>query len=123
MDFSEVSGLSRHVDPIEYREDSNPDNASIKTPGQAKFANIFLKRGISKGDTEFYEWINTIRMGTVERTDIIISLLDETHAPVMTWKVHNAWPVKIESGPFNAKGNEVALETIELEHDGLEMVS
>jgi phage tail-like protein len=61
-------------------------------------------------------------MGTVERRDILISLLDESHTPVMTWKVHNAWPVKIESGPLNAKGSEVAMETIELVHEGLEMV-
>jgi phage tail-like protein len=122
MGFSEVSGLAIHIEPIEYREGSSPDNTSIKIPGQAKFPNIVLKRGIMKGDTEFYQWINTIRMGTVERRDILISLLDETHTPVMTWKVHNAWPVKIESGPLNAKGSEVAMETIELVHEGLEMV-
>jgi phage tail-like protein len=122
MGFSEVSGLAIHIEPIEYREGSSPDNNSIKIPGQAKFPNIVLKRGITKGDTEFYQWINTIRMGTVERRDILISLLDESHTPVMTWKVHNAWPVKIESGPLNAKGNEVAMETIELVHEGLEMV-
>src|SRR6478736_8542497 len=117
MSFSEVSGLAMHIEPIEYREGSNPDNTSIKIPGPAKFSNIILKRLIAKGDSEFYQWINTIRLGTVERRDIIISLLDETHTPVMSWKVHNAWPVKIESGPFNAKGNEEALETIELVHE------
>jgi phage tail-like protein len=122
MGFSEVSGLAIHIEPIEYREGSSPDNNSIKIPGQAKFPNIVLKRGITKGDTEFYQWINTIRMVTVERRDILISLIDESHTPVMTWKVHNAWPVKIESGPLNAKGNEVAMETIELVHEGLEMV-
>lgn len=122
MGFSEVSGLSIHIEPIEYREGSNPEQSSIKMPGLSKFSNIVLKRGIRKGDTEFYQWIQSIRMGTVERRDIVISLLDETHTPVMSWRVRNAWPVKIESGPFNARGNDVAMETIELVHEGLEIV-
>jgi len=123
MGFSEVSGLSMLIEPIEYREGSSPDQSSMKIPGRAKYSNIVLRRAITKGDTDFYQWINTIRMGTVERRDIVISLLDETHTPVMSWKVHNAWPVKIESGPFNAKGNEVAMETIELVHEGLEIIA
>jgi phage tail-like protein len=123
MDFSEVSGLATHIEPIDYPELSSSNKTSFKIQGHAKFANIVLKRGITRGDTEFYQWINTIRMGTVKRGDILISLLDQKYTPVMTWKVHNAWPIKIESGPLNARGNEVAMETIELEHEGLEIVN
>ena len=119
LGFSEVSGLAIQSQPmrIQAQKDFNKEESY-----KAKFANIVLKRGITTGDTEFYQWINAIRRGKIERTDILISLLDATHTSVITWKVHNAWPVKIESGPLNAKGSEVAMETIELVHEGLEMV-
>jgi phage tail-like protein len=55
----------------------------------------------------------------VERRDMVISLLNEKHEPVMTWKVANAFPVKIEGAALNSTGNEVAVETVEIAHEGL----
>src|SRR4030067_333674 len=95
MGFSEVSGLDMQTEVIEYREGSNPVYSSIKMPGLKKYSNITLKRGLVKGDNEFFQWWNTIKLNTVERRDVVISLLNENHEPVINWKVVNAFPVKI----------------------------
>ena len=117
--FSEVTGLSIEYDVVEYHDGSSPEAGSVKMPGLRKNTNITLKRGIVKGDNEFFQWINTVSLNQVERRDLTISLLDETHAPVMLWKVKNAWPVKLESPLFNAHASEVAIESLELAHEGI----
>jgi phage tail-like protein len=117
--FTEVSGLNIENDVIDYREGSSPEYSSTKMPGQQKYSNIVLKRGIHKGDNEFFDWMKTIKMNKVERRDITISLLDEEHAPAIIWKVKNAWPVKYAGPVLKADGNEVAIETLELAHEGI----
>lgn len=119
--FSEVTGLTQENQAIEYRDGSFPEYSSIKMPGLRKFSNITLKRGVVKGDNEFAKWLSTVKLNTVERRDLTISLLNEEHAPVMTWKVHNAWIAKSDSPQLKASGNEVAIESIELAHEGLEV--
>jgi len=117
--FTEVSGLDITTDPIEYREGSSPEYHKIKMPGMQKFSDITLKRGIFKSDNEFYNWFNTVQLNTIERRDITISLLDETHAPVVVWKVKNAWPTKIQPTDLKADDNTPAIETLVLAHEGL----
>jgi phage tail-like protein len=90
-------------------------------PGLRKFSNITLKRGIVKADNDFFKWLSTVKLNTVERRDLVISLLNEEHQPVMVWKVHNAFPVKVEGPGLKASGNEVAIESIEIAHEGLEI--
>jgi phage tail-like protein len=119
--FSEVTGLTQENLVIEYREGSSPEYSSIKMPGLRKFSNITLKRGIVKGDNQFFAWLSTVRLNTVERRNVIVSLLNEAHEPVMVWKVMNAFPVKVEGPQLKASGNEVAIESIELAHEGLEL--
>jgi len=117
--FTEISGLEVSTDAIEYREGSSPEFHKIKMPGLQKFSNITMKRGIFQGDNDFYNWWNTISMNTVDRRDLIITLLNETHQPVVVWKVKNAFPVKMQSTDLKADGNEVAIETLEVAHEGL----
>jgi phage tail-like protein len=119
--FSEVSGLTQENQAIEYRDGSFPEFSSIKMPGLQKYSNVTLKRGIVKSDNEFFQWLSTIKMNTIERRDLVINLLNEEHEPVMVWKIHNAFPVKIEGPGLKATGNEVAIESIELAHEGLEI--
>lgn len=119
--FSEVTGLTQEKQVIEYRDGSFPEYASIKMPGIPKFGNVTLKRGVVKGDNEFANWLGTVKLNTVERRDLVVSLLNEEHKPVMTWKVHSAFPVKVEGPQLKAGGNEVAIESIELAHEGLEV--
>lgn len=121
--FTEVSGLDTQVEVIEYREGSSPEYHKTKMPGIAKYSNIVLKRGTIQGDSDFYKWMNTINLTVVERRDIIISLLNETHAPVMTWKAKNSFPVKIQASDLKSDGNEVAIETLEIAHEGLNIMS
>jgi phage tail-like protein len=117
--FTEVSGLDVETEVIEYRDGASLEYVKTKMPGMQKFSNITLKRGTFDGDNEFYGWWNTVALNTVERRDVTISLLNENHEPVVVWKVKNAWPVKVQSTDLKADGNEVAIETIELAHEGL----
>lgn len=117
--FSEVSGLNVENQVIEYRDGASPTYSGIKMPGLAKLGNITLKRGILPNDNEFFDWLNTTSMNKVDRRDLIISLLNEQHEPVVTWKVVNAFPVKVEGPSLKATGNEVAIESIEIAHEGL----
>lgn len=120
--FTEISGLDVSLDVIEYRDGASPEYSKIKMPGMTKFSNITLKRGTFLNDNEFYAWFNTVQMTTIERRNITISLLNENHEPVMVWKVKNAFPVKVQSTDLKADGNEVAIETLELAHEGLAIV-
>lgn len=119
LSFTEVSGLDVETEVIEYRDGAMPDYAKMKIPGMQKYGNVTLKRGIFAGDNEFFDWWNTVALNTVERRDVTISLLNEAHEPVMVWKVRNAWPAKVAGTDLKADGNEIAIETVELAHDGL----
>ena len=119
--FSEVSGLNLEIQPLEYRDGLSPEYYTIKMPGLQKTSSITLKRGVFKADADYYDWYNTVQLNTIERRDLIISLLDETHSPVVTWKIKNAWPTKIDNPSLKANGNEVAIESISLVHEGLTM--
>ena len=117
--FTEVSGLDLESEVVEYRDGASPEYSKIKMPGMQKFSNITLKRGTFATDNEFYNWWNTVKLNTIERRDITISLLNEEHEPVITWKVKNAWPAKVQSTDLKADGNEVAIESMEIVHEGL----
>lgn len=117
--FTEVSGLDRQIDVIEYREGNSPEYHKTKMPGLQKFSNITMKRGTFQGDNEYFNWLNSVQLNTIERRDLTITLLNENHEPVMTWKVKQAWPIKVQSTDLKSDGNEVAIETIELAHEGL----
>ena len=119
--FSEVGGLTQENQAIEYRDGSFPEYSSIKMPGLRKFTNVTLTRGIVKSHNEFFNWLSTVKLNTVERRDLVVSLLNEEHQPVMVWKIHNAFPVKVEGPALKAAGNEVAIESIEIAHEGLEL--
>jgi phage tail-like protein len=117
--FSEVTGLTQENQAIEYRDGSFPEYSSIKMPGLRKFSNVTLKRGVLKGDNEFFNWLNTVQMNKVERRNITVSLRDEKQNPVMVWNISNAFPVKVEGPQLKAQTNEVAIESIEIAHEGL----
>lgn len=117
--FTEVSGLNIEVQSIDYRDGLSPEYNVTKMSGMVQYTNITLKRGIFSGDNEFFQWLTTTKLNNPERRDLTISLLGENHDPVMVWKVKNAWPCKVEGPSLNSTGNEVAMESIELCHEGL----
>lgn len=117
--FAEVSGLDVEVAPIEYRNGSE-DMRVRKIPGLKKFTNIRLKRGVI-GDLAFWQWIRSVLDGQVQRVDGTITLLDESRQAVMVFRFRRAWPCKWTGPTLNARANEVAIETLELCHEGLDV--
>ncbi|HZW23872.1 MAG TPA: phage tail protein [Gallionella sp.] len=119
MSFQEVSGLDIQSEEIKYRHGDSPQFSVIKMPGMKKYGNITMKKGIFKGDNKFWDWLNQIKMNTIKRVPVTISLLDEAGAPTMVWTLANAWPTKITGTDLKSEGNEVAVESIEIVHEGL----
>ena len=117
--FAEVSGLDVEIVPIEYRNGSE-FNAVRKLPGLAKFNNIVLKRGIT-GDLTLWQWIKTAVDGQVHRANGTIVLLDDNRQEAMRWNFRRGWPCKLSGPALKAKGNEIAIETLEICHEGLEI--
>jgi phage tail-like protein len=119
MSFQEVSGLDVQSEEIKYRHGDNPVFSPIKMPGLVKVGNVTMKKGIFTADNGFWAWFNQIKMNTIKRVPVTISLLDETGKPTMVWTLANAWPTKITGTDLKSEGNEVAVETIEIVHEGL----
>jgi phage tail-like protein len=119
--FQEVTGLSSETQVIEYRGGNSKVYSTIKMPGIQKFGNVTLKKGIFKGDKALWDKYNLIKMNTVKRSTILISLLDETNAVAMSWKLLNAFPTKMTVTDMKADANEIAVETMELAHEGLSL--
>jgi len=119
MLFQEVSGLDIQSEEIKYRHGDSPEFSVIKMPGMKKVGNITMKKGIFKGDNKFWDWFKQIKMNTIKRLPVTISLLDETGKTTMVWTLTNAWPTKITGTDLKSEGNEVAIESIEIVHEGL----
>jgi phage tail-like protein len=117
--FQEVSGLDIEAQIVEYRHGNSKEFSTIKMPGIKKTGNVTLKKGVFVKDNGFWDWFNKIKMNTIERQTVVISLLDEAGAPTMVWTLNNAWPTKITGTDMKSDGNEVAVETIEIAHEGL----
>ena len=116
---SEVSGLETEYDMIEYRAGDSPVFTKQKMPGMRKTSDVTLKKGIFKDDKAMWNWINSIKLNTIKRATVTISLLDESGSPVKTWELANAWPKKITVEGFKADGNTAAIETLILAHEGV----
>ncbi len=121
LSFQEVSGLDVEAQIIEYRAGDNKVHSTVKMPGIKKYGNVTMKKGIYKGDNKFWDWWKKIKLNTIERISVEISLLDEGDKPTMVWNLKNTWPTKITGTDMKSDGNEVAIESIEIVHEGLEI--
>lgn len=119
LPFQEVSGLDTETQVIEYRHSNSPQFSTVKMPGIRKFSNVTLKKGVFAKDNDFWTWYSAIKMNTIKRVTVVIQLLDEGGNATMTWTLTNAWPTKISAPSLKADGNEVAIETIEIAHEGI----
>jgi phage tail-like protein len=123
--FSEVSGLSIAYETIRYAESASgggkPGPRWMHMPAQANAPTITLKKGIvpSLSVETFFNWIKTIQGSRVEKRDICVRLCDEQGQAVISWRILNAFPTKLEAPSFSASGNEVAVESMELMADGV----
>jgi phage tail-like protein len=116
--FAECTGFGASNDPIEYREGG--ENTTVrKLPGVTKYPNITLKWGITDSD-ELYQWFRDITLGKVERKNGSIVLIDLDGTEKVRWNFVRGWPTKWDGPDFNAKGTDVAIETLEIAHEGIE---
>lgn len=118
--FNEVSGLDAEIEPIDYRN-GDEDFVARKLPGIKKFPTIVLKRGII-GELDTFEWFRQGALGTVDRREGAIVLRDEERNPVMRWRFIRGWACKYTGPSFKADSSAVAIESIEICHEGLEVV-
>lgn len=119
VSFQEVSGLDTETTPIEYRAGDNKEFSVVKMPGLVKTGNVTLKKGVFVSDNKFWDWFDQIKLNTVKRQAVTISLLDQEGSPTMVWKLTNAFPTKITGTDLKSEGNEVAVETLEIAHEKL----
>jgi phage tail-like protein len=126
ISFSEITGLVMEREKIEYRHSDSPDFSKIAMPGMMKNSNITLKRGTFENDLDYNTWFDEVandRAGTKKvRRDVTIRLLNEEHEPVAAWKAMRCFPVKLTAPDLKSDANEVAIESIEIAHEGLKMM-
>ncbi|MEN9866774.1 MAG: hypothetical protein RL748_2364 [Pseudomonadota bacterium] len=121
--FTEVSGLSISYETTTYKESSTESGKAsprvLNMPAQLTPPKLTLKKGLvtAKSQAALYDWINTISLNQVEKKDIVISLCDEVGKAVVSWTVVNAFPTKLDAPTFDAKSNDVAIESMELMAD------
>ncbi len=119
--FHEVTGLDSAVDVLEHRE-GGWNQSPRKLAGQTKYSNIVLKWGHNI-DTDLIEWHQQIVDGDVSRRDGSIVLFDNRDQEVARWNFTRAWPAKYTGPTFSAEASEVAMETLELAHEGVRRVN
>jgi phage tail-like protein len=116
--FSEASGLTAEGDAVDYREGTDVQQNVRKLVGLRKYSNITLKRGYTQ-DKSLWRWYGNIVNGQPDRRNVTIVLMNEARQPTLRWHAENAWVNKIEGPSFKAAGNEIAMESVELVHEGL----
>ncbi len=120
--FQEVSGIGMEVTVSEYRNGNERENSVRKITGLNKVSDVTLKRGVI-GSLSLYQWLDAIRSGRQDalRTVTVQLMSEDRTTPVQTWKLIRARITKHTSGPFNAKGTDVAMEELVLAYERLEM--
>jgi phage tail-like protein len=119
--FSEVTGLNSETDVIDYREGSDDINVQ-KLPGLKKYGPVTLKRGVAASATQdFVAWRKFVEDGNITRQDISIVLLDEQREEKLRYNLRNAWPSKWVGPDLKAGANEIAIEQIEICHEGISL--
>jgi phage tail-like protein len=121
VSFQEVTGLQTETKAIEYRHGNSPYFSPVKMPGLRSVGNVTMKKGIFAKDAKFFAWYSEITMNLIKRRTVVINLLNEKGDPQVTWTLNNAWPTKITGTDLKSDGNEVAVESIELVFETLEI--
>jgi phage tail-like protein len=111
--FQSVSGLSLEYD-VETVKEGGENRFEHKLPGRAKYPDMSLKRGMLT-DSAVIKWmLDALKNRIINPVDVNVSLLNEFHMPLVTWKVHKAWPRKWSVADLNANDNAVVIETLDL---------
>jgi phage tail-like protein len=118
--FSECSGLEMAMQPEEYKEGGR-NGAVLKFPSRITWTNLTLKKGAGLGH-QLWNWHYGFVLGAGRRRDGVITLLDAERKPVFAWFFRRGLPVKYTGPSFNAAQNSVAIEAIEIAHEGIHLV-
>jgi len=120
ISFTEVTGLVTEREKIEYRHSDSKDFHKIAQPGLQKVSNLVLKRGRFENDIDYHAWYDEVADDRVnKRRDVTIRLLNEKHQPVAAWKASRCFPLKVTAPDLKSDANEIAVEAIEIAHEGL----
>lgn len=119
-DFQEVVLPGVRIEVVEYRMGADKVSGTRKLPGRATTGNLVLRRGIDQ-DLSLWNWFKTVRDGDLDRRNVVIVLLDAERVEVRRWQISRAWPTAYEPSPLHAQKNEIAIETLELACEGLEI--
>lgn len=119
--FNECSGLDITLD-LHEQEEGGRNGSVLRFPTRAKPGRIVLKKGMTRG-TALWDWINGFLIGDYKRKDGVITLLDESRRPHTVWGFVRGMPAKYSAPQLNAQQNNVAFESVEIEHEGLEFMS
>jgi phage tail-like protein len=116
--FSEVTGFDASIDVIEYRTGDEKAGTPGKSPGLRRYSNVTLRWGTTDSKS-VYQWMEAWIEKAAERNDVTVSLLDDEGAEIASWIITAAWPVKYIVPELNSLSSEIAIETLELAHEGL----
>jgi phage tail-like protein len=119
--FSEIIIPESVTEVIEHREGTSSTMSTIKQPGLTSFGNLVLKWGLN-GSMELYNWRKMVEQGKISqaRRNMVVILIDEEGNDVVKWSFTNAWPNKYKAPDLNAKGNEIAIETLEIAFESMQ---
>lgn len=116
--FQECSGLTATRNVSDYREGTDKSLGKRKLPGLNDYGNITLKRGVTDNQ-EMWEWHKTLQNGETLRRNLSIILADHKGEEKIRWNLENCWPTSWNAPDFNSTSDEVAIETLELVHEGI----
>ena len=118
--FKSCSGLEISQNAGTYREGADRSPIVRKIPGLVTTSDVTLARGITN-DSELWQWRKKLGSGTVDRRNMSIVLVDDTGKDVIRWNLRNCWPTKWSGPSLDATSDELAIETLTIAHEGLEV--
>ena len=117
MSFQEISGLDKVKQVIQYRDQNSADNYKIKMPGIVNYSSVTMKRGIFVNDDSFRKWNDQVKKNTIKKQTVTIKMLNEKGNPTVAWTLEKAWPTKISSTDIRSDGNAVAIDSMEVAYE------
>lgn len=121
--FQEVAGLETETRVVEFRHGDGQVFSDARMPGIANTGHVAMKKGLFANDDAFWAWMKDIKANTIKRRTVTIKLLDDAGKVAMQWALKNAWPSKITGIDVKSDHNEVAVETVEVVHEGTDVIN
>jgi len=118
--FREADLPDARIEVAAYREGNERPNTVRRLPGRVEYGPLVLRRGFA-GDRTLFQWWRDVADGNLDRRNVVIILRDQSGRDVARWAFRDALPTKYSGPSFRAQGNEVAIESIELAVESMEL--